>query len=97
MSRNERLYTLPIAVEKATGRRPHLTTCLRWTTRGVSGIKLESFVLGGRRLTSEEAVLRFMDAVTEVKTVSAGSALSERLTSPRAAQRAAEQLRRELA
>jgi len=52
------------AVEQASGRRPHLSTCLRWCTRGARGVRLESWVLGGRRLTSVAAVLRYMDATT---------------------------------
>lgn len=65
---DEKLLPLVEAVEKATGQRPHLSTCIRWCTRGCYGIKLESRVLGGKnRLTSEQAVLRFMDAVTAAK------------------------------
>lgn len=62
----EKLLPLAVAVEQATGRRPHLVTCLRWCSRGSRGVRLESSVLGGRRLTSVDAVQRFMDAVTAV-------------------------------
>lgn len=60
-------HYLPLcnAVEQATGRRPHLSTCLRWCTRGSRGVRLESRVLGGRRLCTLSAVLRYLDAVTE--------------------------------
>jgi len=61
---NESLLPLVDAVEQATGRRPHLSTCLRWCTRGSRGVRLESRVLGGRRLTSVPAVIRYMDATT---------------------------------
>jgi hypothetical protein len=61
---NETLLPLVDAVEQATGRRPHLSTCLRWCTRGSRGVRLESRVLGGRRLTSVPAVHRYMDATT---------------------------------
>ena len=61
---NESLLPLVDAVEQATGRRPHLSTCLRWCTRGSRGVRLESRVLGGRRLTSIPAVHRYMDATT---------------------------------
>ena len=64
---NETLLPLIEAVQKATGRRPHLSTCLRWCQRGSSGVRLESRVLGGRRLTSTEAVQRYMNAVTTAK------------------------------
>ena len=61
---NEILLPLIQAVEQATGRRPHLSTCLRWCTRGSRGVRLSSRVLGGRRLTTVTAVLAYMDATT---------------------------------
>ena len=64
---NEPLLPLVDAVEKATGQRPHLSTCLRWCSRGSAGVRLECRVLGGRRMTSTEAVLRYVDAVTAAK------------------------------
>jgi len=65
MQTKEKLLPLVEAVELATGQRPHLSTCIRWCTRGTKGIRLESHCLGGqRRLASPEAVLRFVEAVT---------------------------------
>jgi hypothetical protein len=40
--------------------RPHLSTVYRWTNRGLHGVKLGTFKLGGRRYTSRELVLRFV-------------------------------------
>ncbi len=61
----EPLFPLVQAVHKATGRRNHLSTVLRWCQRpNRHGIRLESWVCGGRRLTSIEAVLRYIDANT---------------------------------
>ncbi len=60
--------SLPLvdAVEAATGRRPHLSTVLRWCQRrNRYGIKLESWMLGGRRFTSVEAVNRYNERTTE--------------------------------
>ncbi len=37
-------------------------TMARWIQRGVRGVKLATFVIGGRRLTSREAVSRFIAA-----------------------------------
>ncbi|MFN6129208.1 MAG: DUF1580 domain-containing protein [Planctomycetota bacterium] len=97
MQQNEPLHPLSLAVEKATGRRPHITTCLRWATRGVAGIRLETSILGGRRLTSEQAVRRFMDRVTEAKELSRSSQPAPlSIVTPRAAKRAAEKLAREI-
>ena len=65
---NETLIPIVDAVERSTGRRPHLCTVLRWCTKGAKGIRLESRVLGGRRLTSVEAVARYVDACTIAST-----------------------------
>lgn len=64
MQTNEKLLPPVLAVEKATGVKVHLSTVLRWCQRGSNGIKLESTVLGGRRLTSVEAVKRFTERRT---------------------------------
>ena len=52
------------AIYEATGRRPHLTTALRWCLKGTSGIKLESWKVGGRRVTTVDAVEAFVAATT---------------------------------
>jgi hypothetical protein len=65
MLENEKLMPLVPAVEAVTGRRLHLSTPLRWAMRGAKGIILESVFLGGRRLTSTEAVRRFIQAGSE--------------------------------
>lgn len=80
----ENLFPLSVAVEKATGIRPHYTTILRWINKGQNGVKLESTMLGGRRLTSTDAVLRYMDRVTEAR-----SGTSEPIATPRQVERAA--------
>lgn len=77
---NELGLPLVEAVEAETGRRPHLSTVLRWCQRrNRHGIKLESWFLGGRRVTSREAVRRFNNATT--------SAANKDLTSSITAQR----------
>ncbi len=62
---SEKLLPLCLAVYEATGTKPALSTVLRWVNR--PGICLESRILGGRRLTSTEAVLRFMEATTNAR------------------------------
>jgi hypothetical protein len=63
--KNEVGLPLVDAVEAETGRRPHLCTVLRWSQkRNRYGIKLETWMLGGRRCTSREAVRRFNEATT---------------------------------
>lgn len=64
---DELLLPLVEAVHKATGRRPHLSTVIRWCTKGSHGVRMESRMLGGRRLTSPEAVLRYTEALTKAR------------------------------
>ena len=42
----------------------HISTLHRWRLKGINGIKLESVLIGGRRMTSLEAVERFVHGVT---------------------------------
>ena len=62
---NETGIPLVDAVEAETGWRPHLSTVLRWCQRrNQYGIKLESWLIGGRRVTSVEAVRRYNERNT---------------------------------
>jgi hypothetical protein len=92
---NEKYLGLVRAVEAATGRRVHLSTALRWAMRGSKGIVLESVILGGRRLTSAEAVKRFVAACSE--RVQATTTQITPKQSRAIAQRDAEKLARRLA
>lgn len=66
MQATDPLLPLVDAVQAATGRRPHLSTVLRWCQRpNRHGIRLRSRVVGGRRLTTVAAVLQYIDATTE--------------------------------
>jgi hypothetical protein len=64
MFQNEKLFSLPVAYEKATGFRPHISTCHRHRINGIQGERLETVKCGGRRMCSAEAVQRFLAAVT---------------------------------
>ena len=61
---NEEALTLSQACKlpelRRDGRAPHPTTMLRWALRGCRGTKLETLRSGGRRVTSHEAVIRFL-------------------------------------
>ncbi|MCR9211960.1 MAG: DUF1580 domain-containing protein [bacterium] len=37
-----------------------MSTAWRWANRGVKGVKLETVSIGGKRLTSVQAVTRFL-------------------------------------
>lgn len=64
------LLPIPIAVERVTGTRLNLSTTWRWSTKGVKGIRLETVIIGGRRLTSVEMVEAFIAATTEARNAS---------------------------
>lgn len=92
--KTEKLFPLVDAVEMKTGRRPHLSTCLRWATRGSRGIRLETVILGGRRLASLEAVQRYIDATTAAR--ERRSPMAD-VSTPRQQTAAAERAAKELA
>lgn len=50
---------------RLTPGRPHLATLRRWVTRGVRGHVLESRLIGGKRLTSHEALQNFFAAINQ--------------------------------
>lgn len=64
MLTDEPLLPALTAVERVTGQRPHPTTLNRWFRHGTKGVKLETLLCGGRRLSSVPAVKRFLEAVT---------------------------------
>ncbi len=41
-----------------------IPTIWRWRQRGVRGVRLETFMIGGRRFTTQEAHRRFVEATT---------------------------------
>jgi hypothetical protein len=71
--------------------RPHICTLHRWRLNGISGVRLETVRIGGRRFTSREALERFNAAVTAAAD---GSPSSTR--TPRQRQRDIERAEKEL-
>jgi hypothetical protein len=63
-TRNETLLTLSRAAKDVPGH-PHLSTLVRWATRGVKSVRLETILIGGRRFTSREAIQRFIARLSE--------------------------------
>lgn len=47
------------------GKRPHTSTVWRWARKGCRGVRLESLRLGGRFVTSVQALERFGQALAE--------------------------------
>ena len=44
--------------------RPHPSTMWRWYMKGIRGVRLETFLCGGQRYTSTEAIERFIEGTT---------------------------------
>ncbi len=53
------------ALPKVNGRRPHASTIWRWARKGIQGVRLETRRLGGRFVTSLEALERFTKTLAE--------------------------------
>ena len=63
----DRLKETPISLSRAAKSAPvpvHISTIYRWYMRGVRGIKLETAMAGGRRVTTLEALGRFFEGTT---------------------------------
>ena len=88
---NEELLTITQAAKRCPAR-PHVATMWRWVLNGLDGVKLDSIKVGGKRLTSAEAISRFIAATTAQ---ASGEPLPSR--SPKQRERAVEQAERELA
>lgn len=52
---------------KIGGKRPHASSIWRWARKGVQGVRLECRKIGGRFVTSAEALERFTRALAEVE------------------------------
>lgn len=65
----ETVISFPAAAKKLRdisggGKSPHVSTFHRWSKIGVRGVRLEAIRLGGRWVTSVEALHRFADKLT---------------------------------
>ena len=76
-----RLSDAPKRAEQIIGRRLAVSTFYRWASRGVRGVRLEVRCLGGTRYTSEEALQRFFDAVTQESVPNAAAQANARNSS----------------
>ena len=59
---SEAAATLP----KLNGRKLHASTLWRWARKGLKGVKLETRRLGGRFVTSLEALDRFSEKLAKI-------------------------------
>ena len=53
--------------ESNLGRRVSPSTCHRWRLRGCRGVRLETLLVGGIRVTSVEALQRFFERSTRAQ------------------------------
>jgi hypothetical protein len=53
------------AFGRIRGRVPHVSTVWRWCTKGVRGVRLQSYVVGGTRVITAEAIDRFLAQTSE--------------------------------
>jgi hypothetical protein len=68
---------VPAAVEAVTGSRPHPSTCWRWCIKGSAGVVLKTWMVGGRRMTTPEAVQDFIARKTAQTTPTTAAEQSE--------------------
>ncbi|TWU13880.1 hypothetical protein CA54_27210 [Symmachiella macrocystis] len=61
---NETPITLAKAAQTLPGGAVHVSTIHRWRMKGVRGVRLETFLRGGIRYTTDEAIERFFAATT---------------------------------
>lgn len=67
-------------------------TMARWIQRGVRGVVLETVIIGGRRLTSREALQRFFSAQNADQTPAPSITSSQRQRQSEAARRELEKM-----
>jgi hypothetical protein len=60
----EKPKTLATAARTVPGGPVHVSTIHRWRMKGVRGVRLETFLRGGIRYTTDEAIERFFAATT---------------------------------
>jgi hypothetical protein len=70
---SERVCKLSHAAKTLRGGAVHISTMHRWRLRGIRGVRLETFMRGGVRYTSHEAIDRFFAATTATADGSSGS------------------------
>lgn len=58
--------------------RPHVSTLHRWRLRGVRGVRLQTCLVGGRRYTTREWLVEFINATSGASPLSAEGAKNDR-------------------
>jgi len=63
-AKTEHLLTFAQLASKVPPNGTHVCTVYRWADKGCRGQKLETLMVGGRRYSTFEALLRFSDKIT---------------------------------
>jgi hypothetical protein len=71
-------YILLSRAGRLLSTRPSAATLWRWATRGVGGVRLETYKIGGRRYTTAEALERFVACLSNPSAASVPTAPSRR-------------------
>ena len=58
--------TLSKAARNVPGGSVATSTVYRWHQKGVRGVRLETFLRGGTRMTTQEAIQRFFSRITAI-------------------------------
>src|SRR5689334_2833641 len=61
------IHEAPRHLPKRHGRLVHLSTIYRWVTVGSRGVKLQTWLVGGARYTSSEALRQFVENLTAAR------------------------------
>jgi len=69
---------------QAGGKGPHLATIWRWASAGVRGVVLETGRIGGKRVTSAEAVRRFLARLAGEQAVPPAAARAKQIATAHA-------------
>ena len=65
----EDVFPLSQTPKRLRGRRVHSSTVFRWVKRGIRGHRLETIKIGGVICTSENALRRFFNSLSNEKTL----------------------------
>ncbi len=64
-SKQVRLSSVPLIIERRTGEAPHIATIYRWVNSGLRGAKLRTTFVGGHRRTTEQWLNDFFAEVNK--------------------------------
>ena len=91
MISTENSLSISAAANSLPGR-PNVSTVWRWISRGVRGVKLQTFCVGGRRYVTKESLENFL-----AQTTAAANGQPAPTSTPRQRQKAIEAAEQELA